>query len=194
MINIETWKPIKDYEELYKISNDGRIKSFHNGRERIMKLNPHTKGYLKVQLSFNGTIKAKYIHRLVAQAFIPNPNNYPQVNHKDENKSNNCVSNLEWCDNQYNINHATANQRRIKSLTNNKYTSKKVFQYTLEGQLIKIWCSVGECQRHGYNRGAVADRCRKKNIEDKQYKGFIWRYEERGVEKYKAYNGTGTDS
>lgn len=89
----EEWKDIKGYEGLYQISNKGRVRSTRNNI--ILKPIISDKGYYRVDLSKNGNKDRVRIHRLVAQAFIPNPNNYPVINHKDENKSNNCVSNLE---------------------------------------------------------------------------------------------------
>lgn len=111
----EIWKPIQ-YDG-YEISNLGRVKSYKydkiNGK--IMKPSKSTKGYLQLDLRLGGRKYYKRIHlaihRLVAEAFIPNPNNLPQVNHKDENKENNCVDNLEWCTNEYNSNYGTKSQR-----------------------------------------------------------------------------------
>lgn len=122
----EIWKDINGYENLYQVSNLGRVKSLnrvvncaHNGkritRGKIMApLKREQCGYLLVNLCKNGKPKTYYIHRLVAQAFIPNPVNLPQVNHKDENKGNNCVDNLEWCSAKYNINYGTGHQRAIE--------------------------------------------------------------------------------
>ena len=104
---MEIWKDITGYESLYQISNKGRIKSLQrfvtskNGskqliKEKIRKTSVTTAGYEYVVLSSNGKCKTLLIHRLVAESFIPNPNNLECVNHKDENKSNNCVDNLEW--------------------------------------------------------------------------------------------------
>lgn len=117
----EIWKDVVGYEGLYQVSNLGRVKSL----ERIDNLNHFRKGkiliqhiyngYLYVSLCKNGKIKMYRVHRLVAQAFIPNPNNLPQVNHKDENKTNNCVLNLEYCDARYNMNYGTAIERRSNS-------------------------------------------------------------------------------
>lgn len=111
----EIWKPIQ-YDG-YEISNLGRVKSYKydkvNGK--IMKPSRSTKGYLQLDLRLDGR-KSEHrvhlaIHRLVAEAFIPNPDNLPQVNHKDENKENNCVDNLEWCTNEYNCRYGTHSER-----------------------------------------------------------------------------------
>lgn len=117
---IEIWKPIANFEN-YEISNYGRVKSLnynHANQERILVPEVTKKGYLRICLSKNN-IKYKFrIHRLVAEAFIPNPDNLPQVNHKDEDKINNCVYNLEWCDNKYNNNYGTKIERAIKTRMN----------------------------------------------------------------------------
>lgn len=109
----EIWKDIKGYEGLYQVSNLGRIKSV---RKKIIK-SPSLagRGYYRLTLCNNGKNKSFYIHRLVAQAFISNPNNLSQVNHKDENKLNNCVDNLEWTDCKSNINYGLHNVRRYIS-------------------------------------------------------------------------------
>lgn len=105
----EIWKDIKGYEGLYQVSNLGRVKSSNYGRmgyEKILKPNINRKGYHLIGLHLKGKVSCAKIHRLVAIAFIPNPNNYPQVNHIDGNPGNNSITNLEWCDNRYNTNHA----------------------------------------------------------------------------------------
>ena len=121
----EVWRPIKGYEGLYEVSNLGRIKSLPrkqvilNGKERtyydrgefIFNTNGQESRYLIVTLHKNGTRRSLQIHRLVAQAFLPNPNNLPCVNHKDENTFNNAASNLEWCTHAYNLNYSL-NRRR----------------------------------------------------------------------------------
>lgn len=112
----EIWKPINGYPG-YWISNFGRVKSFKQDKinGRILTPTKSTKGYLQLDISVDGRKRQHRvhlsIHRLVAEAFIPNPNNLPQVNHKDENKENNCVDNLEWCDNWYNAHYGTHIQR-----------------------------------------------------------------------------------
>lgn len=108
---MEEWRNIKGYEGDYQVSSYGRIKSLKWGNEKNLKNQKHYKGYEFVTLLKNGKSHKYKVHRLVAQAFIPNPNNYPQVNHKDENKANNKVENLEWCTNKYNANYGTKNKR-----------------------------------------------------------------------------------
>ena len=113
---IEEWRPVVGYEGLYEVSNTGRVRSVDRFYYRLHKgkvLSP-TKdryGYLTVTLNCNGKSKTIKIHRLVAQAFLPNPDNLPQVNHKDEDKTNNNVTNLEWCDAKYNVNFGTRQER-----------------------------------------------------------------------------------
>ena len=125
---MEEWKDIKGYEELYQISSLGRVKSLKNNRgnyrEKILSNIPNKNGYIIVQLKKNGTSKPFSVHRLVAQAFIPNPNNYPQVNHKDENKENNRVDNLEWCTAKYNSNYGTK-IKRVSEANKGKYKGSK---------------------------------------------------------------------
>ena len=160
----EIWKDKKDYEGHYQVSNWGRVKSIKFGKERILKQSKDKKtGYLHVVLCKENILKSYLVHRLVAEVFIDNPNNYKEVNHKDENKTNNVVSNLEWCDRKYNINYGTINER----------LSKPVLQYDLEGNFIKEWKSTMECGRNGYDQSHVADCCRG---ERKTHRGFIWKY------------------
>ena len=123
---IELWKDIEGYEGLYQVSNTGKVKrvkhidtkcrqGYRVFKERMLKPISNERGYLYVKLSKNNKEKTFKIHRLVAQAFISNPNNYPQVNHKDEVKTNNNITNLEWCDNKYNCNYGTKSQRQIET-------------------------------------------------------------------------------
>ena len=101
----EIWKPVIGYYGLYEVSNFGRVKSINynkTGKERLMKQVVNKQGYYQVTLHKNGSMAAKKVHRLVAEAFIPNPNNLPCVNHKNEDKTDNRVENLEWCSIEYN--------------------------------------------------------------------------------------------
>ena len=163
----EYWRPVVEYEGLYMVSNWGRVKSLKFGKERILKQSKDKFGYLYVDL-YKNNIKKKYkVHRLVAEAFLPNPYNLLQVNHRDENKLNNNVDNLEWCTNEYNINYGTRTERVAEKL------SKIVLQYDLEGNFIKEWKSTMECGRNEYNQGNVTLCCQGKR---KTHKGYIWKY------------------
>ena len=174
----EIWKPIKGYEGLYEVSNLGRIKrlrrlitnqynSFYI-EEKILKPQKNRYGYLYINLYKNGIMKHITIHKLVAEAFLDNPNNLPQVNHKDENKQNNNVENLEFCDCKYNINFGTAIARRSKTI------SKAVVQYTLDGTFVREWPSAMDAEREGGFRSECICMCCKGKI--KTHKGFIFLY------------------
>lgn len=136
----EIFKEIEGYENLYQISNLGNVKSLGNGnsnnsKEKILKPTKDKKGYLYVDLYKQGKRKTYKVHRLVAKVFIENPNNLPQVNHKDEDKTNNAVENLEFCDAKYNINYGTRNEKISKQLmcleTGKIYTSTREVQKQL---------------------------------------------------------------
>lgn len=179
----EIWKDIKGYEGHYQISNLGRVKSlprkykWGNGyketQEKILSTSKRNNGYLCVSLCIDSKKKTHSLHKLVALTFIPNPNSYPCINHKDENKTNNKADNLEWCDSRYNNNYGEHNLKVSQSNKNHKSKSKTVYQYDLEGNLIKIWESTAECGRNGFNFGAVANCCR--GIK-KTYKNYKWSY------------------
>ena len=183
----EVWKDVVGYEGLYQVSDRGNVRSVIRkdsiGRKcggRILKLIPNANGYIRVGLCKNGIRKKKHIHRLVAEAFIPNPNSFPQVNHKDEVKDNNNVENLEWCTGKYNINYGTSIERSVKA------RSKKVRAVNIKtGEVIRFK-STAEAERKGYSRGRVSDACRGlyRNGNGKLigggnlYKGHKWYYEE----------------
>ena len=168
----EYWKPVVGYEGLYMVSNFGRVKSIKFGKEIILKSRKDRYGYLQLNLWKNNKLKRCRIHRLVAEAFLPNPHNYPCVNHKDEDKTNNNVDNLEWCTHKYNSNYGTAIQRRSQKRINGK-RSKKVYQYTLDGQFVREWDSIRECGRNGFNPTCICMCCKGKQ---KYHRGFIWKY------------------
>lgn len=179
----EYWRPILNYEDLYEVSNFGRVRSLDTYRKskngtvrfckgRILKPFTNTSGYLQVDLFKNGKKKFHLVHRLVVEAFLPNPDNLPEVNHKDENKLNNNVENLEFCDRKYNNTYGTRIKRVAEKNTNGKI-SKKVLQYDLEGNFIREWASTRECGRNGYEQSSVAACCRGKL---KTHKDSIWKY------------------
>lgn len=124
----EVWKDIKGFEGLYQVSNLGNVKRLRHGDykcvqgyhvfpEKLKVLSFDKKGYLQVGLSKNNKQTMRRVHRLVAEAFIPNPNEYPMINHKDENKTNNNVNNLEWCDARYNVIYSLNRKRAYKERT-----------------------------------------------------------------------------
>ena len=124
----------------------------------------------------DGKQKKCKVHRIVATAFLSNPCHFMQVNHKDENPSNNCVDNLEWCDCEYNINYGNRNEKVATALENNPNKNRrKVACYDMNMNLIKIYPSLRSVEKEGFNHGAVYSNCNGKNGY-KSYKGFIWRY------------------
>lgn len=166
----ELWCPIKGYEGFYGVSDQGRVRSLKFGKERILKPARDDCGYLVVNLYKNRERKMYYVHRLVSQAFIPNTNNLPEVNHKDENKENNSVQNLEWCTDKYNTNYGTRNQRVSEKL------SKPVLQYEKSGAFVKEWKSMIDVQRNlNYSQGHISKCCTGKL---KSAYGFIWKYKD----------------
>lgn len=172
----EKWKNIVGYEGLYQISNLGNIKSLNyknTDEEKILKTKKNRGGYLLVGLYKNGKQKYYTVHRLVAEAFIPNPNNLPQVNHKDEDKTNNRVENLEWCSPQYNINYGNRNEKMAKS------RSIPILQFNLDGEFIKKWESGTQVQKDlGFDNSSITKCCKGKL---KSIYGFIWRYYYKGI-------------
>ena len=186
-MNVEIWKPVVGYEGLYEVSNLGNVKSLNYKRRnviRVLKAGTGSGGYKHIELHKNSKPKHFLIHRLVAQAFIPNPNNYPEVNHKDENKQNNCVDNLEWCDAKYNINYGTCIQRRMQKMMGEKHpwfgkfskenhSSKPIIQSVL-GIFVKRWDCVADIVREtGFSQGTISSCALGKR---KSAYGFNWNY------------------
>ena len=180
----EIWKDIKDYEGLYQVSNLGRVKriTFINNKtvkttNRILSNGKSDKNqYIQLKLSKDGSKKDIYLHRLVAQAFIPNPNNYSEINHIDGNKRNNCIANLEWCSHKTNIQHAhNTGLIKLKYGKDNS-ASKKVIQYDLFMNEIGIYESTLDVERKlGYSHSGIADCCRGRT---KTSHGYVWKYKE----------------
>lgn len=175
----EIWKDIAGYEGLYQVSNYGRVRSlnriihYNRGYDllckgKIIGLHITNTGYYRAHLYNHQKCKKVFVHRLVAEAFIPNPNNHPVINHKDENKLNNKADNLEWCTYSYNSQYGTAIKRRTKK------TTKLVYQYTLEKKLVRIWKSGVEAEKHGYNRSRITACC---NGRSKTHCGYLWSHD-----------------
>ena len=176
------------YEGLYKVSNLGKILSLNyknTGKSKMMNPGEDTNGYLKVNLRKNGERKTCYVHRLIAETFLENPENKPCINHKIEGKKGKTMNmvifntdgsvnkektTIEWCTYEENNNYGTRTER----------TSKKVLQLSLSGDLIREWESTRECGRNGFNQGAVAACCRG---ELPHYKGFLWMFADDYKEK-----------
>ena len=186
MSDSEVWKDIVGYEGLYKVSDKGNIYSVERISSQGNKcggftIKPTTTrgGYLQVQLYKNGIREHKYVHRIVAEAFIPNPNNYPEINHKDEDKTNNYMGNLEWCTRKYNVNFGTAIERAAQT------QSKKVRAVNVETGEVLAFNSAEEAGNKGYSSGVVYKACSgvyKSGIgkligDGHLYKGHKWSYE-----------------
>ena len=138
----EEWKPIPGYEGLYEVSNYGRVRSFKwSSNGKILSPCKDGSGYCFVNLCKDGKVKPRIIHRLVAEAFIPNPNNFPQVNHMDECKENNYFGNLEWCSPAYNISYGTRTRRMAEK------NSKPVVQLDKKGNFISEFESLTEASK-----------------------------------------------
>lgn len=163
----EIWKPIEKFEK-YLISNLGRV--YSTKRNQFIKGTPDKKGYIRVRFYEKGKNYTCKVHRLVAQAFISNPDNLPQVNHKDENKANNCVNNLEWCDNSYNYHYGTRIERTIIANTNKETTSLPVL--CIETNI--IYPSINEAERQTrVSQQNISKVCHGKRI---TAGGFHWKY------------------
>lgn len=183
-MNKEIWKDIKDYEGLYQVSNLGKVRSLDHIRKnekyenqkcltkgRMLKpAIQKESGYAFVVLSKNGKTKGFRVHRLVAETFIQNPYNYRCVNHKDENKQNNNVNNLEFCSHKYNNNYGTKPKRISKA------NSKSVIQYDKEYNFIKIWESITEAEKYLKKKRAGVNISACCKLKHKTAYGYIWRY------------------
>lgn len=181
---MERWKDVVGFEGLYMVSDEGRVWS--NLTDRILKPSCCKNGYPRLILRRGGKSHGRCVHRLVAEAFIPNANNLPEINHKDENKSNNYASNLEWCTQKYNSNYGTKIARCAQNTDYEevaKKNRKPVAQCTVSGEVINIWPSLKQCAKDlGFDNSAIARCCRGKS--GTSY-GFKWRY----IDKTEAATG-----
>lgn len=174
----EIWKDIQGYEQLYQISNFGNVKRLHTEKkqgtgnyermEKILSQRLNNKGYLIVDLYKNNKRKQLLVHRLVAIAFLHNPNNFPCVNHKDENPQNNHSDNLEWCSQKYNMNYGTCPYRIGRA------NSKMIAQFDKRGNFIKKYSSIIEAERQtNISNGTICDVLKGRR---KTAGGYIWKY------------------
>ena len=159
---VENWKDVVGYEGLYQVSDIGNVR-----RNMVnLKAGIGKNGYPLVVLSKNGKTKSHYVHRLVAEAFIPNPHEFKCINHKDESRDNNRVSNLEWCDYRYNNSYG---HRMIKEVA----TKSRAVEQWLNGKIVRVWSSTKEAERNGYRSGCISLCCNGKRV---SHLGYEWRW------------------
>lgn len=170
----EIWKDIQNFNGKYQVSNQGNIKSFikstkHKNKNHLLKPNINNSGYAYVDLYYEKGKKKRFlVHVLVASAFLSNPNDYPCVNHKDENKLNNCIDNLEWCTYAYNNAYGTARIKQIDAI------SKSVNQFTINGEWIATYKSPTVASRLlGFSKTSIIDCC---NNKTPYAHGYLWKY------------------
>lgn len=167
----ENYVPIKNFEDLYSVDKEGNV--FGHKRNKIVKQKLNEFGYCTIKLCKENKLYYFMVHRLVAQAFIPNPNNLPQINHKDGDKQNNNVDNLEWCTQSYNMKHAYR-------LGLEKPKGIKIYQWSVDGDLINIYDSIREANRFmklNKSSSTIKNHCKN----GKPYKGFLWSFDEENV-------------
>lgn len=184
----EEWKDVVGFEGKYSVSNYGRVRSllYNNTKETKLLSTKTNHGYKEVTLSKNGKWKTYRVHRLVATAFISNPNNLPCINHKDEDKLNNFVyinedgsvnlekSNLEWCTYGYNNAYGSARKKVSSSMTNHPRLSKRILQLSKTNKIIKEWISIAEIHRSlGLRQCNIISCCKGRR---NTCGGFIWKY------------------
>lgn len=185
----EIWKEIPNYEGLYQVSNLGNVRSMDRyivGKDGIpqkrkgvlMQKQVINSGYLVVGLRKDGKKKTKLLHRLVASAFIENPNSLKYVNHKDENKSNNCASNLEWCTPKYNANYGTAIEKLSLSHKNHPALSKKILMFDKKGRKLKEFLSIHDASRATGIKDYNISRCCNNVKYYNSAGGYVWKFKE----------------
>lgn len=178
MVN-EIWRDIKGYEQLYQISNLGNVKSLNynkTSKEKILKPN-NIKGYLIVGLYKNGKRKFYHVHRLVTEAFLPNPNNKPCIDHINADRTDNRVENLRWVTHKENNDNPITKNKHFKKLKEN--FSKPIIQFSKDGEFIRKWNSAMDVHRElGINQNCICQCCKGKY---KTAGGYIWRYYYKGI-------------
>lgn len=171
----ETWKDIPGYENLYQISDQGRVKSLKFGKEKVLKPGLGSDGYCQVQLFKNGEMKNFRVHRLVSLVFIPNPDNKPFVDHINGIKNDNSVKNLRWCTHKENMNFPLVRKNISQSQINNPKKSKAILQIDINTrEVINEFPSIRGVERQlGIASTNISKCC---NGKLKTAYGYIWRY------------------
>lgn len=170
----EIWKSIDDR---YSVSNLGRVKSNYANKERILKPYKNRRGYLMVDLRYQNTRKTMQVHRLVAIAFIPNPDNLPEVNHKDEDKTNNRVENLEWCTTEYNCNYGTRNVRKGINCR------KSICSVDEDGNVVHYMSRAEASNVTGINDTSISKALSDKFSMNKTAGGMLWFYDDGNIDQ-----------
>lgn len=180
----EIWKDVKGYEGMYQVSNLGRVKSLERQivgikskyiGERILKQSPDGKGYMMAWLYFKNKRTTVKVHRLVAEAFIPNPENKPQIDHINTVKTDNNVANLRWCTEKENsCNPITAKRNGEAHYRDKGKCNSKVLQMSMDGEPIKEWICMSDVKRElGIQHSHIVGCCKGSR---KSAGGFKWKY------------------
>ena len=182
----EIWKEVKALTGI-EVSNFGNVRSWRckgkpcnirADKPHLLSQKDNGHGYKCINIRENGKSIHLYVHRIVAEAFIPNPNNYPEVNHKDENMQNNKVNNLEWCNHSYNQNYGNRNKKVQEKL------GIKINQYDLNGKYIKTFNSITEAQKEC--KTSHINKCL--SGEFRQTGGYIWKYADKNARNERKYS------
>lgn len=183
----EIWKEIPGWEGLYMASNTGKIKGIchfvvskggclRRTHSVVLKEKINKFGYLVVRLQDKSTSRDRFymVHRLIANTFIPNTQNLPFINHKDEDKTNNCVDNLEWCTAKYNVNYGTCQERKIETQRLKHPNMKRIRQISMNGMLIREFISISDAARSvGVDKTRISRCCHNSNY---SCRGFKWEF------------------
>ena len=177
---VEVWRPVKGFEGRYEVSDQGRVRSVSRwvktafsdrwSEGRVLKQQTLPNGYKSIQLLKDKKYHLTMVHRIVAEAFVPNPYNLPCVNHKDECKTNNSAINLEWCDKKYNTNYGTGKYRKTEGYR------RPIEQLTLEGSHVAFYTSVYDAERKSSGKFSNANLARAAKTETRTAYGYRWRY------------------
>lgn len=172
----EVWKPIRLLNFIYEVSNTGKVRNSKSKKELYQEINEL--GYKSVKIQIKNSRKSYKVHRLVALEFIDNPNGFPQINHMDENPSNNNVNNLEWCTNKYNSNYGNRNKKLSDSLKGKprEDKAKQIVQYDLNMNFLNKYKSIDEAVKcTKISRNTIRRSCKKEVGKERK---FIFRYRE----------------